>query len=184
VKGIVLTMYDGRTNLSADVAAEVRRHFGPKVFGTLVPRSVRLSEAPSFGLPICLYRPESPGALAYRALARELLDRDGSTADASQASRPPVGDSNTSSPSASVAAADDGRRGPLGPSLRVQPPASAPAAAAAAPAPPRSAPAPPASAPGASTRQADSPSLTPGLAGSVGRLPAGGRGAGATGGRP
>ncbi len=76
VKGIVLTMYDGRTNLSADVAAEVRRHFGPKVFETLVPRSVRLSEAPSFGLPICLYRPESPGALAYRTLARELLERE------------------------------------------------------------------------------------------------------------
>lgn len=80
VKGILLTMYDGRTNLSADVAAEVRRHFGRSVFDTVVPRSVRLSEAPSFGLPICLYRPESPGALAYRALAMELLARDGGTA--------------------------------------------------------------------------------------------------------
>ncbi len=76
VKGIVLTMYDGRTNLSADVAAEVRHHFGERVFDTVVPRSVRLSEAPSFGLPICLYRPDSAGALAYRSLAEELLARD------------------------------------------------------------------------------------------------------------
>ncbi|MER3417614.1 MAG: hypothetical protein C4343_00450 [Chloroflexota bacterium] len=75
VLGIVLTMYDARTKLSADVADEVRRHFGAKVFETVVPRSVRLSEAPSFGLPICLYRPDSPGALAYRAVAGELLAR-------------------------------------------------------------------------------------------------------------
>ncbi len=79
IKGVVLTMFDGRTNLSADVAAEVRRHFGHAVFDTMIPRSVRLSEAPSFGLPIALYRADSRGAIAYAALADELLRRDGRT---------------------------------------------------------------------------------------------------------
>jgi chromosome partitioning protein len=77
IKGVVLTMYDARTNLSADVAAEVRGHLGDAVFDTIVPRSVRLSEAPSFGLPIALYRADSRGALAYAELARELRRRDG-----------------------------------------------------------------------------------------------------------
>jgi chromosome partitioning protein len=77
IKGVVLTMYDARTNLSADVAAEVRNHLGDAVFETIVPRSVRLSEAPSFGLPIVLYRAESRGAIAYADLARELRRRDG-----------------------------------------------------------------------------------------------------------
>jgi chromosome partitioning protein len=77
IKGVVLTMYDARTNLSADVAAEVRSHFGPAVFETVIPRSVRLSEAPSFGLPIALYRDDSRGAIAYASLAEELLRRDG-----------------------------------------------------------------------------------------------------------
>jgi chromosome partitioning protein len=77
IKGVVLTMYDSRTNLSADVAAEVRGHLGEAVFETVVPRSVRLSEAPSFGLPIALYRADSRGAIAYAALARELRRRDG-----------------------------------------------------------------------------------------------------------
>jgi chromosome partitioning protein len=75
--GVVLTMADGRTNLSADVTAEARRYLGPIVFDTIVPRNVRLSEAPSFGLPIALYRPDSKGAEAYAALARELLARNG-----------------------------------------------------------------------------------------------------------
>ena len=79
LKGVVLTMFDGRTNLSADVAAEVRRHLGDRVFETVVPRSVRLSEAPSHGLPIALYSPESVGATAYRQLADELRARDGRT---------------------------------------------------------------------------------------------------------
>jgi len=79
IKGVVLTMFDGRTNLSADVAAEVRRHLGAAVFDTIVPRSVRLSEAPSFGLPIALHRPDSRGAEAYAALARELIGRNGTT---------------------------------------------------------------------------------------------------------
>jgi chromosome partitioning protein len=77
LKGVVLTMYDARTNLSADVAAEVRKHLGPAVYDVVVPRSVRLSEAPSHGLPISLYRPESRGAQAYAALAREIRQRDG-----------------------------------------------------------------------------------------------------------
>jgi chromosome partitioning protein len=76
IKGVVLTMYDARTNLSADVATEVRSHFGQAVFETVIPRSVRLSEAPSFGLPIALYRSDSRGAVAYASLAEELLRRD------------------------------------------------------------------------------------------------------------
>jgi chromosome partitioning protein len=71
VDGAVMTMFDGRTNLSAQVAAEVRAHLGDRVYATVIPRSVRLSEAPSHGLPIHLYAPASPGATAYRALAEE-----------------------------------------------------------------------------------------------------------------
>ncbi len=76
IKGVVLTMFDGRTNLSSDVAAEVRRHFGPAVFETVIPRSVRLAEAPSYGLPIAVFRPDSRGAEAYAALAAELHGRN------------------------------------------------------------------------------------------------------------
>jgi chromosome partitioning protein len=75
VNGVVLTMYDARTNLSAEVASEVRRHLGDAVYDTQIPRSVRLSEAPSYGQPIALYRPDSRGAEAYAALAREFLAR-------------------------------------------------------------------------------------------------------------
>jgi chromosome partitioning protein len=77
VKGVVLTMYDARTTLSAEVSAEVRRHLGAKVFGSVVPRSVRLAEAPSYGRPIPLYSPSSRGAQAYHDLAAELVARDG-----------------------------------------------------------------------------------------------------------
>jgi chromosome partitioning protein len=77
IKGVVLTMYDPRTNLSAEVDAEVRKYLGPTVFDTIIPRSVRLSEAPSYGLPIALYRPDSKGAEAYAALAAEMRARDG-----------------------------------------------------------------------------------------------------------
>ena len=73
--GILLTMYDARTTLSADVAAEVRRHLDGQVFRTIVPRSVRLAEAPSYGRPIARYSPESRGAQAYRELAGEILER-------------------------------------------------------------------------------------------------------------
>ncbi|HYO42627.1 MAG TPA: AAA family ATPase [Candidatus Limnocylindrales bacterium] len=77
ISGVVLTMFDSRTNLSSEVADEVRRHLGDAVFRTIVPRSVRLSEAPSHGLPIALYRPDSKGADAYKALAGELRARRG-----------------------------------------------------------------------------------------------------------
>jgi chromosome partitioning protein len=80
IAGVLLTMFDARTNLSTEVADEVRRHLGDTVFRTVVPRSVRLSEAPSHGLPIALYRPESKGAEAYRALADELRARRGPVA--------------------------------------------------------------------------------------------------------
>jgi chromosome partitioning protein len=81
LKGAVLTMYDSRTNLSADVAREVRRHLGDRVYDTVIPRSVRLSEAPSHGLPIHAYAPTSAGARAYQALAAELRARDGLLAE-------------------------------------------------------------------------------------------------------
>jgi chromosome partitioning protein len=75
VRGVVLTMFDSRTLLSAEVRDEARRHLGTAVFDTIVPRSVRLSEAPSYGLPIALYRADSKGAEAYRALAAEFVAR-------------------------------------------------------------------------------------------------------------
>lgn len=75
IAGILLTMYDERTNLCRDVADEIRRHFGAKVFETVVPRNIRLAEAPSHGLPIFQYDIKSRGADAYLALARELLRR-------------------------------------------------------------------------------------------------------------
>ena len=70
LKGVLLTMYDARTNLSTEVAAEVRRHLGDRVYETVIPRSVRLSEAPSHGLPIATYRPDSPAPLAYSGSPR------------------------------------------------------------------------------------------------------------------
>lgn len=77
VRGLLMTMYDGRTKLSAQVVAEVQRHFKDRVFRTIIPRSVRLSEAPSYGEPILAYDPSSSGALAYQAFAQELLRGDG-----------------------------------------------------------------------------------------------------------
>ncbi len=75
VNGVVLTMFDARTNLSAEVAAEVRGHMAGAVYTTVIPRSVRLAEAPSHGRPISQYAPDSRGAAAYRALAAELRSR-------------------------------------------------------------------------------------------------------------
>jgi chromosome partitioning protein len=75
IDGVLLTMYDARTNLSAQVASEVRRHMNGTVYETVVPRSVRLSEAPSHGLPIALYDPSSRGAHAYAELAGEVAAR-------------------------------------------------------------------------------------------------------------
>jgi chromosome partitioning protein len=77
IRGVLLTMYDSRTRLSADVVTEVRKHFPGKVFEAVIPRSVRLAEAPSYGLPIASYAPNTPGADAYAALAREFLQGDG-----------------------------------------------------------------------------------------------------------
>jgi chromosome partitioning protein len=76
VRGVVLTMFDNRTNLSSDVVTEVSKHFPDQVFKSVIPRSVRLAEAPSYGLPISAYAPASVGALAYEALAKELLMGD------------------------------------------------------------------------------------------------------------
>ncbi len=72
VTTIVLTMYDARTNLAEQVVSEVRRHFGPAVCQTIIPRSVRISEAPSFGEPVTVHDPSSRGAIAYRSLAKEV----------------------------------------------------------------------------------------------------------------
>ena len=77
VEGVLLTMFDGRTNLSLQVVAQVKKHFRGKVFATTVPRNVRLGEAPSHALPINRYDPRSTGAEAYRSLAREVLARNG-----------------------------------------------------------------------------------------------------------
>lgn len=76
VRGVILTMFDTRTNLSADVVREVNRHFPNQVFKSIIPRNIRLAEAPSYGLPISEYAPHSPGAEAYEALAKELLKGD------------------------------------------------------------------------------------------------------------
>jgi chromosome partitioning protein len=75
VGGVLLTMFDPRTNLAHQVAEEVRSFFGDQVFHTIVPRNVRLSEAPSFGMPIALYAPKSTGAEAYSAVADEVVSR-------------------------------------------------------------------------------------------------------------
>jgi len=77
IRGVLLTMFDGRTNLSNDVVAEVRRHFTDLVFSAIIPRTVRLAEAPSYGQPISVYAPSSNGAESYTALAREILSGDG-----------------------------------------------------------------------------------------------------------
>ncbi len=76
IRGLVMTMYDGRASLSQQVVDEVQRHFPGLVFKAIIPRSVRLAEAPSHGLPISVYAPNSTGAQAYRALAQELLAGD------------------------------------------------------------------------------------------------------------
>ena len=77
IEGIVLTMYDSRTNLTIQVAEEVKKYFGSKVFKTVIPRNVRLSEAPSHGKPVIAYDRLSRGAMAYNAVAEEFLKRGG-----------------------------------------------------------------------------------------------------------
>ena len=73
--GVALTMFDGRTNFSTQVAQEVRRHFPGKVYATVIPRNVRLAEAPSHGLPVTVYDKHSRGAVAYKAMAQEIIEK-------------------------------------------------------------------------------------------------------------
>lgn len=75
LEGVLLTMFDGRTNLSLQVAEEVKKYFGEKVFRTMIPRSVKISESPSFGEPVVTYDPKSKGAEAYKKLCREVVRR-------------------------------------------------------------------------------------------------------------
>ncbi|AFK85568.1 Cobyrinic acid ac-diamide synthase [Thermoanaerobacterium aotearoense SCUT27] len=77
IEGVVLTMFNARTNLSIQVVDEVKKYFKGKVYGTIIPRNIRLGEAPSFGKPISLYDPHSKGAEAYEELAKELIERNG-----------------------------------------------------------------------------------------------------------
>jgi chromosome partitioning protein len=76
VQGVVMSMFDGRTNLSIEVVEEVKKYFKGKVYTTIIPRNVRLAEAPSHGLPIMLYDKNSRGAEAYKELAKEFIDYD------------------------------------------------------------------------------------------------------------
>jgi chromosome partitioning protein len=75
ITGVVITMSDERTRLAHDVERELREHFPELVFRTVIPRSVRVAEAPSFGVPVVTHAPDSPGSTAYRELAREVTER-------------------------------------------------------------------------------------------------------------
>jgi len=90
IGGIVMTMFDSRTNLSTQVVADVRKHFGERVYRTIIPRTVRLSEAPSFGKSILEYDPNGTGATAYRALAKEFLKRHTASAIAPASEQTPA----------------------------------------------------------------------------------------------
>ena len=74
IEGVLLTMFDGRTNLSIQVVEEVKKHFRKKVYRTIIPRNIRLSEAPSFGKPVVVYDPKCRGAEVYRDLAKEVME--------------------------------------------------------------------------------------------------------------
>ena len=76
IQGVVLSMFDGRTNLSIQVVEEVKQYFGSKLYSRVIPRNVRLAEAPSFGLPITYYDPRSKGAKAYEQFAEEFLRQE------------------------------------------------------------------------------------------------------------
>jgi chromosome partitioning protein len=93
LRGIVMTMFDARTNLSQQVVADVRKHFGERVYQTVIPRSVRLSEAPSFGKSILEYASSGAAAQAYRALAREFIERHASPATPPELSHTPASES-------------------------------------------------------------------------------------------
>jgi len=129
IEGIVMTMYDLRTNLSQQVVQEVIQHFGNQVYETLIPRSVRLSEAPSFGQPIITYDRHCTGAAAYRQFTREFLKRRRA---AGAGATPPAEPAFPAEPAASPAAAP--------------PPAETPATEPAAAVPAATEPAPPADA--------------------------------------
>ncbi|HMN11714.1 MAG TPA: ParA family protein [Bellilinea sp.] len=76
IRGVLMTMYDGRTRLANDVVNEVKSHFQDKVFNTLIPRNIRLAEAPSFGMPITAFAPDSLGAKSYEQLVKEIIEQD------------------------------------------------------------------------------------------------------------
>ena len=79
MEGIVFTMYDARTNLSNQVVANVKENLNRKIYNTIIPRNVRLAEAPSYGMPIIMYDSKSSGAEAYRILAEEVIEREDET---------------------------------------------------------------------------------------------------------
>ena len=91
IDGVVLTMYDDRTNLSRQVVEEIRSFFKEKVFNTVIPRNVRLGEAPSFGRPIMLYDIKSKGAESYLNLAREVIQRHEKTSTRQRTEQPHTG---------------------------------------------------------------------------------------------
>jgi chromosome partitioning protein len=76
IEGVILTMYDNRTNLSQQVAEEIRRFFPEKTYKSVIPRNIRLSEAPSYGLPITIYDERSKGAESYMSLAKEVVGNE------------------------------------------------------------------------------------------------------------
>ncbi len=76
-EGVLLSMFDGRTNLSIQVVEEVKKYFKNKVYGTIIPKNVRLAEAPSFGVPAIVHDEKSKGAMAYMDLAEEIIDLEG-----------------------------------------------------------------------------------------------------------
>jgi chromosome partitioning protein len=82
IEGLLRTMYDPRNSLTNDVSAQLAQHFGDRVYRTVIPRNVRLAEAPSFGLPVLIYDKQSKGAMAYLALAGEMLRRSDSSVGA------------------------------------------------------------------------------------------------------
>ena len=81
IEGVLLTMFDARTRLASQVVQDVREHFKKQVYDVIIPRNVKLSEAPSFGQPISVYDPQSTGAIAYKTLAKDMLSRQGAAAE-------------------------------------------------------------------------------------------------------
>ena len=128
LEGIVMTMFDGRTNLAQQVVDEVRKHFGAKVYNTVIPRNVRISEAPSHCLPVVTYDPKSPGAESYRAFAREFLKGRARTAEMQPVAAPPA-----APPEPAAAVADPIPVNPAAPAAPVAPPSPAADALAAQP---------------------------------------------------